>query len=204
MADIEHNFWRAFGSHGLQVLAIHRGAGEDDVRTFVRQFGVTFPVLVDPDGSVYRAYNGQRSPKVAPFPRDVVIGPDGRVLYYSRIYEPRVLRQAVEEALAAGVSTRLGGASPPRSFELTAYPTPFSRTTRIHYVLARNGLVRVRLVDVRGRTVAVLAEGYETAGPHTLTWNGRDASGRRVSPGVYICTIEAYGGLRSTKLVLLP
>ncbi|NNE44347.1 MAG: hypothetical protein HKN12_09070, partial [Gemmatimonadetes bacterium] len=48
------------------------------------------------------------------------------------------------------------------------------------------GRVRVTVHDVTGRRVAVLADGRTARpGPWTLSWDGRDESGRRVPTGVY-------------------
>jgi hypothetical protein len=45
--------------------------------------------------------------------------------------------------------------------------------------------VGMELYDVRGRRVAVIRDGYESAGRHAFTWHGRGAHGGDVSSGVY-------------------
>jgi ABC-2 type transport system ATP-binding protein len=50
--------------------------------------------------------------------------------------------------------------------------------------------------------VAILVDGRREAGRHAVTWDGRDASGRAVSGGLYILRIEA-GNFKQTKKLLL-
>ncbi|PYO33865.1 MAG: hypothetical protein DMD86_09835 [Candidatus Rokuibacteriota bacterium] len=42
-----------------------------------------------------------------------------------------------------------------------------------------------------------------SAGPHTVTWNGRDASGTAVRSGAYLLRVRAGRDLGVKKLVLL-
>ncbi len=81
-------------------------------------------------------------------------------------------------------------------------PNPFRGPVRMDYTLPRRGPVRLAVLDVRGRTVAVLEEGVREAGPHTVRWDGRDGNGRPVSPGVYFGVLRAGPETRTRKLVL--
>jgi flagellar hook assembly protein FlgD len=58
--------------------------------------------------------------------------------------------------------------------------------------------------DVHGRRVRTLAKSEWPAGYHALDWNGRDAQGRRVSPGIYLYRMEAGTFRKSRKLAVLP
>lgn len=62
-------------------------------------------------------------------------------------------------------------------------PSPAHGPVRIDYVLPRAGHVRLSVVDVRGRTVAVLEEGTRPAGRHTATWSR--GSALDPAPGLY-------------------
>lgn len=50
--------------------------------------------------------------------------------------------------------------------------------------------VRVEVYDLRGRLAARLSGEARTAGRHSLTWNGRCASGGIVPPGIYMLRIR--------------
>jgi hypothetical protein len=57
--------------------------------------------------------------------------------------------------------------------------------------LTRPAAVSVRIWDLAGRLVAQVYRGQDGAGHHLRLWDGRDRSGQRVSPGLYLCRVEA-------------
>jgi len=70
----------------------------------------------------------------------------------------------------------------PQSFALApAYPNPFNPATTLSWTLAAPAEVSIRVLDLRGREVARLAEGHSPAGHFSLAW---DASA--LSSGIYI------------------
>jgi hypothetical protein len=81
-------------------------------------------------------------------------------------------------------------------------PNPFGEGTLIRFALPVKSPVKLEVFDVRGRRVKTLANGEWAAGHHALEWNGRDAVGRRVSAGVYLCRMEAGSFRASRKLVV--
>ncbi|MAZ61504.1 MAG: hypothetical protein CMG50_04935, partial [Candidatus Marinimicrobia bacterium] len=86
-------------------------------------------------------------------------------------------------------------------FMLTeAYPNPFNPTTNLSLVLSEAGYVSVKIYNIVGQEVAILAEGMYEANinGHQLTW---DAS--NVSSGVYIVRAESLGKVSTQKLMLL-
>ena len=104
--------------------------------------------------------------------------------------------------LASAISG--GGAAPAarRPF-LANRPNPFNPRTTLVYALDRPADVTLRILDARGREVAVLPQGRQAAGRYEVRWNGRDARGRDAPSGLYLCRLEA-GALRLThKLSLI-
>jgi len=86
---------------------------------------------------------------------------------------------------------------------LGAAPNPFNPHTTIRFELPRSARVRLRLFDVRGRLVRVLADRAFTAGLHEVSWDGRDRMGRDAATGTYFYRMEAEGVAQSRKLTLL-
>jgi hypothetical protein len=70
-------------------------------------------------------------------------------------------------------------------------PNPFTRATAIHFALPSTSDITLRVYDVSGRVVAILADGRYASGHHTIQWDGSDERGRQVNPGVYIYTLDA-------------
>ena len=82
-------------------------------------------------------------------------------------------------------------------------PNPAVGPTTLHFSLATTGPARLEVFDVRGRLVRGLAEGTMSAGPHESTWDGTDADGVRVRPGVYFYRLTSEAGSRVERQVLL-
>lgn len=72
----------------------------------------------------------------------------------------------------------------------------------IRFELADPIPVRLSLHDVTGREVARLFHRVVPAGESSITWDGRDATGRQVAAGVYFVRLESPDGVRTHKLVL--
>ena len=84
---------------------------------------------------------------------------------------------------------------------LPAVPNPFGRGTEIRFLALKDGRVTLGLFDVTGRRIALLLDGPSRAGPRAVTWDGRDAAGRRVSSGVYFVRLSLGGETRTGRIV---
>lgn len=85
-----------------------------------------------------------------------------------------------------------------------ALPNPFSTGTELQLSLPGPSRVTVGVFDTRGRRVAELLSGTVPAGDRTVSWNGRDDHGRRVSPGLYFLRAAAGDTRAVRKVVVLP
>jgi len=90
------------------------------------------------------------------------------------------------------------------------YPNPFNPRTTIRYRLADPAAALITIYDSRGRTVAVLNQGEQGAGEHTVVWQGVDSTDRPVASGVYFYRLAVQAALRDTphylelkKMILL-
>jgi flagellar hook capping protein FlgD len=65
-------------------------------------------------------------------------------------------------------------------------PNPFTHDMRMAYSVAASGeRVKISVYDLAGRLVRTLANEVQSAGHHTVAWDGRDAQGTRMRQGVY-------------------
>ncbi|NTW23211.1 MAG: T9SS type A sorting domain-containing protein [Lentimicrobium sp.] len=95
-------------------------------------------------------------------------------------------------------SVGISPVNPPLPSLLTGiYPNPLADKAEIHYTLKNNAKVKILVSDLSGREVAVLFNDYKTVGDHVATL---DASG--ISPGIYLCAIQANGMVETNKLVI--
>jgi len=103
---------------------------------------------------------------------------------------------AVSQPLTA-VSSPSGVAS------LGASPNPFVNAASVRYSLAAETPVRMRVLDCSGRLVRELDSGNRAAGPHLSTWDGTDAHGSAVRPGLYFIELERGETRERVRLVRL-
>jgi len=82
-------------------------------------------------------------------------------------------------------------------------PNPFNPSTRIVFVMPREGRVRLEIYDVKGALVTSLFDGDRPAGNHRVYWHGVDRSGTPVASGVYFYQLEALGVRTTRRMVLL-
>ncbi len=93
---------------------------------------------------------------------------------------------------------------PPRDFALSlswGMPNPFSRETRIEYMLPVAGDVTLSVHNIAGQMVTKLVSCTQEPGSYGCVWNGLDCQGRLVGSGIYFLRVMA-GGDRQTKPVL--
>jgi hypothetical protein len=65
-------------------------------------------------------------------------------------------------------------------------PNPFTQATHLAYEVGTSGaLVQIEVYDALGRKVRTLANEFQSAGRHHVTWDGRNDSGSLVTSGVY-------------------
>jgi hypothetical protein len=88
-------------------------------------------------------------------------------------------------------SIRAPGARIPADFRLEQnYPNPFNPSTRIEYRLSAQSHVTLKIYNLLGQQVASLVDEEQSAGTHTLVWNGSSTSGVHLGSGVYFYRVE--------------
>jgi len=82
-------------------------------------------------------------------------------------------------------------------------PNPVLGRTEISYYLPDECRVELTVYDLTGRVVKKLVDGVEASGHNSVIWNGTDAVGNKVAPGVYFYRLEAGKSSAQKKLVVL-
>jgi len=114
-----------------------------------------------------------------------------------------VLSASDEIVLDAPVTAVPGGDAPGSRSGLPAvFPNPFTASATIAYELAAPGAVRLEVLDLAGRRIAVLVDSEAPAGRHEAVWDGRTESGARAARGIYFARLVTAGGVRTAKMVL--
>jgi len=77
-----------------------------------------------------------------------------------------------------------------------AYPNPFTDRVHLYWSLPQSGPVTIDAYDVQGRRVAILHQGIQAAGRHSLAWNGAT-----LTAGVYWIRITTPSGSQTWSVV---
>ncbi|MBD3233710.1 MAG: T9SS type A sorting domain-containing protein [candidate division Zixibacteria bacterium] len=81
---------------------------------------------------------------------------------------------------------------------VNSYPNPFNVTANIEFVLPTESEVNLRVYNILGQQVAVLAEGRYMAGHHRIVWDASD-----YSSGVYFYKLTAGEKVFTRRMTLL-
>ena len=153
-------------------------------------------------------------------PHGLAWGPDGH-LYVADFFTNRVLKYSMVDGSPLGVfantaptllapshlAFRSGVTAIPEMLAAAAerlgvrsvHPNPALDSQTVEYHLGKSAAGSLRIFDAAGRLVQRFEVGGNARG--SITWNGRDGSGRRVPAGVYFVRLETAGGAAGRKLV---
>lgn len=92
----------------------------------------------------------------------------------------------------------------PRVFGFkNAYPNPFNASTRIELEIYESNDYKVEIVDLLGREIRVLFDGWLSPQSLSLSWNGTDDDQAALSSGIYFCRAKGGQDVDSIKLLLV-
>jgi hypothetical protein len=83
------------------------------------------------------------------------------------------------------------------------WPQPFIDEVRMKLSLGLAADIELNVYDVEGRVVKNLASGSRVAGVHDISWDGRNAAGGRVAPGVYFVSCSTALGQHARRVVVV-
>jgi len=88
---------REFSWRGLAIIAVNAGESKEAVARYAKELGLTFPLVLDPDGKINALYG------VIALPTTFVVGRDGRAVAFAigpRQWESAPARALIEALLA--------------------------------------------------------------------------------------------------------
>ncbi len=193
-------------------IALHHWLQVDLQGTVSNSHGVGARILVEANGlTQIREVNG--GPGL--YSNDALTAAFGlgceTMIDYVRVKWPSGLEQlltgvtADQRIVIVEPDPGIGDTEPPHptSFALRpSVPNPFQSATEIRFSLPEAAGTRLHVFDLRGRLVRELLDGSDQpAGEHRVQWDGRDASGRTVSPGVYFYRLTTPQHVQARKVI---
>ena len=89
------------------------------------------------------------------------------------------------------------------TYKFSAYPNPFSSATTISFSLAQSQKVSLKIFDMTGRLVKIVANEEMQTGVHEIKWNVSNATGKSVPSGIYLLRMESGNYSETKKLVII-
>jgi len=166
---------------------------------------------LEPDLAGYRLYRGTSmtfpvdpSTFVAGLPDTGYIDAAGLPYFYKLTAIDVHGNESQASLLQPQGTLDVGDAQSSRAHFAAPRPNPVRAgvSSQLRFALSTAGRVRLALHDAQGRLVRELAAGEHAAGEHAVAFDGRDAAGRRLAPGLYLARIDAPG-LRATQRVVV-
>lgn len=158
-------------------MALHAGNICDDLAQ---------DMAVDTSGNVYLAgyYTG-----------DMYFGDfylpfhDDEQIFAAKLHETVPLADDVNVAPATVVSN---------------YPNPFSGQTVLRYSLKDAAAkTELSIYNLRGQKIRRFDSVSGTAGEHEIVWDGKDQSGRKIPPGIYLCRLTTPADTLTRRMIML-
>lgn len=103
-------------------------------------------------------------------------------------------------------SVGVTGGGPSAGLRLDTAPNPMRASTRMTCRLpaaSAEERMTLEVFSLDGRRLRVLRDEAASAGTSETTWDGRDAAGRRLAPGVYLARLAHGSTAQVRRLVLL-
>lgn len=135
---------------------------------------------------------------IDPRPRGIAFSPTGDTVYTAQFNASgfEIVQRFIGHAVTS-VAPEKGIVA--TGYELSQnYPNPFNPSTQIKFSLVQSGNISLKVYDVLGKEVAVLAEGTHDAGVYSVSFNASN-----LSSGMYFYTLRTSNGFSETKKMLL-
>jgi hypothetical protein len=90
-----------------------------------------------------------------------------------------------------------------RRIQARNYPNPFNPNTQIVYTLTEPAVVEVAIYNLTGRLMRSYRQGSQSAGSHSVYWDGRTADDLLAPSGLYFYRIQAGNEVFTDRMLLM-
>ncbi len=91
-----------------------------------------------------------------------------------------------------------------KDFEIIGnFPNPFNSETKIIYDLFNDTYVKLSVYDIVGREIAILVDGFQSAGRHEVTFNLNNVKIHEITSGIYFYKLQTQRGYEVRKMIVI-
>jgi peroxiredoxin len=93
MPFLEKEVYQKFKNEKFKIIAIHRWGNATKAKTFIKQTGITYPMVLDLNAKIFNLYSKPRSG----IARNVLIDKNGKVIFITRLFKRKEFDQLIEK-----------------------------------------------------------------------------------------------------------
>lgn len=93
MPHIEKDIWNTFKNKGLHVYGVDRKEDAEKVLKFAKKTKVTYPLIMDEDGNIFKKYADEN----AGVTRNILIDKEGKIVFMTRLFEQNEFNQLIKK-----------------------------------------------------------------------------------------------------------
>jgi len=86
---------------------------------------------------------------------------------------------------------------------LTVSPNPFNNSTNLSFSLPKTTEVKLCIYNIKGHKIRTLLNEVLIQGNHSISWDGTDENGKKISSGIYFYTLKTIHNVYTKKVILL-
>lgn len=104
------------------------------------------------------------------------------------------------------VNTSIEAETPDAMFGMALYPNypnPYSTGTKIEYFFEEPTYAELTVIDMQGRVVRTLVDGFQESGRRAVEWDGRTSAGVSVPSGAYFYRLKSSRGTVARVMMMV-
>ena len=86
---------------------------------------------------------------------------------------------------------------------LKVSPNPFYNSTNLSFSLPKTSDVKINIYNIKGHKIISLLSEVMVQGNYSVSWDGTDENGKKISSGIYFYTLETINNIYTKKVILL-
>ncbi|MBT4333108.1 MAG: T9SS type A sorting domain-containing protein [Candidatus Cloacimonetes bacterium] len=86
---------------------------------------------------------------------------------------------------------------------LSVSPNPFYESTKLSFTLPKTTDVKLCIYNVKGHKIRTLLSEVLVQGNHSISWDGTDENGKKISSGIYFYTLETIYNIYTKKVIMV-
>ncbi len=86
---------------------------------------------------------------------------------------------------------------------MSVSPNPFYDSTSLSFALPKTSDVKICIYNIKGHKIKTLLSKVMVQGNYSVSWDGTDENGKKISSGIYLYTLETINDIYTKKVILL-